>query len=121
MKKKIFIILFCILLIVIGGNHLKNEINKKNIMQEESPRIKKFLQYNYPDIKNIAFTKVVIHPTGVPHIEGYVNENKNYFFSASVSSPHFNTGVSFSAEWHPESMGTLSVKTFNEIEAEEKK
>ncbi|MGY3779206.1 DUF1433 domain-containing protein [Isobaculum melis] len=99
---------------------MKKEFDKKGIMNEEGPRIEKFLTYNYNDIKTIHFTKVVINPTGIPHIQGYVNDNKEYYFSASIGTPHFNTGVSFSKNWVPKKFGDSTIKTLEEIETEEK-
>ncbi|MBM5607812.1 DUF1433 domain-containing protein [Listeria ivanovii] len=57
---------------------------EKELMQEQKPRIEKFLHYNFNNINNITLTTTYINPTGVTHIEGYVNDDKTLTIDAPV-------------------------------------
>lgn len=91
--KKTFIITMILLIIITGGWLIMNENKKKDLLTSESPRIEKYLKYNYENIKSVTFTKVVVTPMGVPHIQGYVNNNEDMSFNAGIYEKHFETAL----------------------------
>lgn len=119
MKKKRFIILFCIILILVGGSYLKKEFDKKEIIETEGPRIEKYLKYNYKGIDSITFTTVKMNPTGVPHIIGYVNNNKDMNFNAGIYKNHFSRSLDFFDKIPEYKNKDGLVKSVSEIEKEE--
>ncbi|WP_077913193.1 DUF1433 domain-containing protein [Listeria floridensis] len=62
---------------------MKNQ--EKELIQEQKPRIEKFLNYNFNNIKSISLTNTYTNPTGVVHIEGYINDDKKLWIDAAVS------------------------------------
>lgn len=90
MKKKIIIIFSAIITIILflaGGYFiLKNQEEKdmKKILVEQKPRIETFFNYNYKGINNITLTSSKKNPTGVIHIKGYLNDNKDLWIDAAL-------------------------------------
>ncbi|WP_228475008.1 DUF1433 domain-containing protein [Listeria welshimeri] len=90
MKKKIIIIFSAIITIILflaGGYFiLKNQEEKdmKKILVEQKPRIETFFNYNYKGINNITLTSTKKNPTGVIHIKGYLNDNKDFWIDAAL-------------------------------------
>ncbi|MGE8076830.1 DUF1433 domain-containing protein [Listeria welshimeri] len=90
MKKKIIIIFSAIITIILflaGGYFiLKNQEEKdmKKILVEQKPRIETFFNYNYKGINNITLTSTKKNPTGVIHIKGYLNNNKDLWIDAAL-------------------------------------
>src|SRR5699024_2647123 len=99
--KKRYTILFVILLFF-GVKTIRTEVYKQKLMREEKPRIEKYLKYNFKNIQKITFTKVVINPTGVPHINGYINNDPSMSFDAGVHDDHFSQALNFYGEKKPE-------------------
>lgn len=118
MKKKILIALLIILSIT-GGWLLMKENQKKDLLNMESPRIEKYLKYNYKDIKSVTFTDVSNNPTGVPHIKGYVNNDKKQYFDVGIYSEKFDAGLNFLGDKKPDYKNEGVTKTVTEIEKEE--
>lgn len=119
-KKRILIIV--ILLVLMGGYYLKKEFDKKKLIETEGPRIEKYLKYNYRDIATVNFTEVVINPTGIPHIKGYVNDNTDLKFSAGIYDDHYEASLIWSNDnTAPKRNNDLKNKTVTEIEDEEAK
>lgn len=120
---KLFIFLVLMILIVIIGEKIVNkEEYKQQLINEEGPRIEKFLQYNYENFKSVTFEDVEISPTGIPHIQGFVNDNPELKFDASVSREQFNAGINWNDERKrlaPKFEYELKAKTVDEIEKEE--
>lgn len=90
MKKKniiIFSAIITIILFLAGGYFiLKNQEEKdmKKILVEQKPRIETFFNYNYKGINNITLTSTKKNPTGVIHIKGYLNDNKDLWIDAAL-------------------------------------
>ncbi|WP_228471893.1 DUF1433 domain-containing protein [Listeria welshimeri] len=90
MKKKniiIFSAIITIILFLAGGYFiLKNQEEKdmKKILVEQKPRIETFFNYNYKGINNITLTSTKKNPTGVIHIKGYLNDNKDFWIDAAL-------------------------------------
>ncbi|EIA20012.1 putative secreted protein [Listeria fleischmannii subsp. coloradonensis] len=57
---------------------------EKELIQEQKPRIEKYLSYNYNNISVVTLTNVYTNPTGVIHIEGYINNNKKLKIDAPL-------------------------------------
>lgn len=56
----------------------------KKILVEQKPRIETFFNYNYKGINNITLTSSKKNPTGVIHIKGYLNDNKDLWIDAAL-------------------------------------
>ncbi|MBC1460827.1 DUF1433 domain-containing protein [Listeria welshimeri] len=65
---------------------MKNQEEKdmKKILVEQKPRIETFFNYNYKGINNITLTSTKKNPTGVIHIKGYLNDNKDFWIDAAL-------------------------------------
>ncbi|PEX96100.1 hypothetical protein COE16_30305 [Bacillus cereus] len=98
---------------------------QKKYMAEQKIRIEKYLKYNYNNVHSVTLTDIHKNPTGVVHINGYINGDKDLEIDASVVSEkgiEFVGGLSggFDDKNHkPELEGKL--KSVSEIEAEEKR
>ena len=105
-KKSIIIGIIIILLAVIVGNIYVQDQKEKETKAEEAafwekqkPRIELFFRYNFNDVKSFTYTKTGQTPMGI-YIDGYINDNPGYRFSADVLGieDQFNGSVSFSKE-----------------------
>ncbi|WP_221642120.1 DUF1433 domain-containing protein [Listeria innocua] len=122
MKKRAFLILFFILIIVFSGalfwkKHQEN-VEREAFLKEESPRIEQFLKYNYRNINKLTFTHVKVSPMGIPYIEGFINNDENLFFSATIYDEHFENSISIPEDvsnWRKNEIN----KTVSEIQQEE--
>lgn len=119
MKKYVIIILITTIIIT-GGWFILKEIQKKNFLKEEAPRIEKYLKYNYENIKSVTFTEVKVYPTGVPHIIGYVNDDKSTYFNAGIYNSHFEQSLSTKNISETDAAFNNGAKSVSEIENEEK-
>ena len=55
-------------------------------MERAKERVEKYIHYNIKDVKSITFTKNDVSPMGVPSVEGYINNDKELWFDASIST-----------------------------------
>ncbi|EPH4373233.1 DUF1433 domain-containing protein [Listeria monocytogenes] len=124
MNKCTIFILFLILIIVFSGflfwNKHQENVERETFLKEESPRIEQFLKYNYSNINKVTFTHVKVSPMGIPYIEGYINDDKELAFSASIFEDHFERSISI-----PKQVGEWSKyevdKSVTEIQQEKNK
>lgn len=121
MKKKNFFIVLSIVIILVGGIYLKKTFDEKQLLKTEAPRIEKYLKYNFEGINSITFSEVLINPTGIPHIKGYINNNKDFRFNAGIYDEHFEGALNFRGSVKPvHKFSDESEKNVSEIEEEEK-
>ncbi|MBC1604443.1 DUF1433 domain-containing protein [Listeria rocourtiae] len=133
MKTKIILTSIGVLLLlsITGGVlFVKHEIDKRETVEkdrnsqliaEEGPRIEKYLKYNYKDIHSVTITGVDNSPTGIPHILGYVNDNKKLSFNAGIYDEHFETALNPSGDSFPHTkLPDHETLTVSEIEKLEK-
>lgn len=124
MKKRTIFILFLILILVFSGvlfwNKHQENVEREAFLKEEFPRIEQFLKYNYSNINKVTFTHVKVSPMGIPYIEGYINNDKELAFSASIFEDHFERSISI-----PKQVGEWSKyevdKSVTEIQQEKNK
>ncbi|PEA56716.1 hypothetical protein CON64_00290 [Bacillus pseudomycoides] len=122
MKKKLIVIL-SIIFIIAGGyftmEYLKQKEKEEKFWKTQEARVEKYIRYNIKDVQSITFTKHEVNPMGVPSVDGYINNNKELNFSASISTTKdFENKFSRSRE-----LGKLvktPTKSVSEIEKEEK-
>ncbi|MGE7875253.1 DUF1433 domain-containing protein [Bacillus paramycoides] len=122
MKKKLVIIL-SIICIIAGGyftmEYLKQKEEEEKFWKVQEARVEKYISYDIQDVKSITFTEKSVSPMGVPSIEGYINDDKELWFDASISTTeNFEDKFSRSGE-----LGKLiknPEKSVSEIEKEEK-
>ncbi|MBC2254552.1 DUF1433 domain-containing protein [Listeria ivanovii] len=96
---------------------------EKELMTEQKPRIEKFLNYTYNDIEKITLIGTHTNPTGVVHIEGYVNDNKELWIDAPMDSKNGVEVVDTATELNNNYLKKeflYESKNVSEIEAEEK-
>lgn len=123
MKKKLVITL-TIICIIAGGYIAMKYVEKKKqeelFWKKQEARVEKYIRYNVKDVKSIIFTKREITPMGIPHINGYINQDDKLWFIASVSTTKdFEEQLTRSGE-----LGKLikdPEKSVSEIEKEEKR
>ncbi|MFL0402560.1 DUF1433 domain-containing protein [Bacillus nitratireducens] len=123
MKKKL-VIIFVIICIITGGYIAMKYVEKKKqeeqFWKKQEARVEKYIRYNVKDVKSITFTKREITPMGIPHINGYINQDDKLWFIASVSTTKdFEEQLTRSGE-----LGKLikePEKSVSEIEKEEKR
>ncbi|PDY63617.1 DUF1433 domain-containing protein [Bacillus cereus] len=122
MKKKLIIIL-SIICIIAGGyftmEYLKQKEKEERFWKVQEARIEKYIHYNIQDVKSITFIEHKISPMGVPHIKGYINDNRELWFDAGLDdNDTFERKLGRSGE-----LGKLikdPEKSVSEIQKEEK-
>jgi len=125
--KKTFIMITSVFLIITGGWLILKAIQETNFLQTEKPRIEKYLKYNYENIETVTFEKVTKSSMGVPHIEGYVNNNKDMSFDAGVYDKHFEAALDSTGDVpltrtdYAIKFGDKSVSEIEKEEVEQKK
>lgn len=119
MKKFVFVFITTILIIT-GGWLIVKEIQKKELLTENAPLIEKYLKYNYEGIKSVTFSEVKVNPTGVPHIIGYVNNDKDTYFSAGIYNEKFDGDIGVSNIPMTDNNLEFGAKSVSDIEKEEK-
>ncbi|MCU5667862.1 DUF1433 domain-containing protein [Bacillus cereus] len=121
--KKAIIIIISIIFIITGGylgmEYLQKKEQEGLFWKQQETRIEKYIRYNVKDVKSITFTKHEVNPMGVPSVDGYINNDKELNFSASISTTkNFEDKLSRSGK-----LGELvkkPEKSVSEIEKEEK-
>ncbi|WP_317912503.1 DUF1433 domain-containing protein [Carnobacterium maltaromaticum] len=119
MKKFLFVFITTILIIT-GGWLIVKEIQKKELLTENAPLIEKYLKYNYEGIKSVTFSEVKVNPTGIPHIIGYVNNDKDTYFSAGIYNEKFDGDIGVSNIPMTDNNLEFGAKSVSDIEKEEK-
>ncbi|HHT7223228.1 DUF1433 domain-containing protein [Bacillus thuringiensis] len=122
MKKKLVIIL-SIICIIAGGyftmEYLKQKEKEEEFWKVQEARVEKYIHYNIEGVKSITFTKKDVSPMGVPSVEGYINNDKELWFDASISTTDkFEDKFGCSGEL--DKMIKKPAKSVSEIEKEEK-
>ncbi|MGS0534214.1 DUF1433 domain-containing protein (plasmid) [Bacillus mycoides] len=121
--KKIVILIVSAVVLIAGGyftmEYLKQKEKEEKFWKAQETRIEKYIHYNVKDVKSITFIEHKISPMGVPHINGYINDDKELWFDASIgNTENFEDGFSRTGE-----LGKLikdPEKSVSEIEKEEK-
>lgn len=122
MKKKLIVILSIIFIITggyMGMKYLKYREQEEKFWKEQEVRIEKYIHYNVKDVKSIKFTKHSISPMGVPSMEGYINDDEELWFDASISTTK-NFEDKFGCSGELDKMIRKPAKSVSEIEKEEK-
>ncbi|MED1093837.1 DUF1433 domain-containing protein [Bacillus paramycoides] len=121
--KKVIILVVSVIVLIAGGyftmEYLKQKEEEERFWKVQEARVEKYIRYNIQDVKSITFTEKSVSPMGVPSIEGYINDDKELWFDASISTTeNFEDKFSRSGE-----LGKLiknPEKSVSEIEKEEK-
>ena len=121
--KKVMILVVSAIVLIAGGyftmEYLKQKEKEEKFWKVQEARVEKYIRYNIQDVKSIKFTEKSVSPMGVPSIEGYINDDKELWFDASISTTeNFEDKFSRSGE-----LGKLiknPEKSVSEIEKEEK-
>ncbi|MGS5009337.1 hypothetical protein CN483_07420 [Bacillus cereus] len=122
MKKKLVIVL-SIICIIAGGyftmEYLKQKEKEEQFWKVQEARVEKYIYYNIEDVKSITFIEKGVSPMGVPKLKGYINNNKELDFIASISTTK-NFENKFTRSGELDEMIKKPVKSVSEIEKEEK-
>ncbi|MBG9598887.1 beta-lactamase [Bacillus mycoides] len=121
--KKVMILVVSAVVLIAGGyftmEYLKQKEEEEKFWKVQEARVEKYIRYNIQDVKSITFTEKSVSLMGVPSIEGYINDDKELWFDASISTTeNFEDKFSRSGE-----LGKLikdPEKSVSEIEKEEK-
>ena len=121
--KKVIILGVSALLLMAGGfftlEYLKHKEEEEKFWKVQETRVAKYIHYNVKDVKSITFTKNDVSPMGVPSVEGYINNDKELWFDASISTTDkFEDKFGCSGEL--DKMIKKPAKSVSEIEKEEK-
>ncbi|PHA64412.1 DUF1433 domain-containing protein, partial [Bacillus toyonensis] len=88
--KKVMILVVSAVILIAGGyftmEYLKQKEKEEKFWKAQEARVEKYIHYNIQDVKSITFTKHDISPMGVPSVEGYINDDKELWFDASIST-----------------------------------
>ncbi|MCU5270503.1 DUF1433 domain-containing protein [Bacillus cereus] len=122
MKKKLVIFL-SIICIIAGGyftmEYLKQKEKEEQFWKVQEARVEKYIYYNIEDVKSITFIEKGVSPMGVPNIKGYINNNKELDFIASISTTE-NFEDKFTRSGKLDEIIKNPDKSVSEIEKEEK-
>ncbi|PHA96475.1 hypothetical protein COE79_26990 [Bacillus toyonensis] len=121
--KKIVILIVSVVVLIAGGyftmEYLKQKEKEEKFWNGQKERVEKYIHYNIKDVKSITFIEHKVSPMGVPHIRGYINDDKALWFDAGISTKeNFEDDFGRSGE-----LGKLikdPEKSVSEIEKEEK-
>ncbi|MCU5583833.1 DUF1433 domain-containing protein [Bacillus toyonensis] len=121
--KKVMILVVSATVLIAGGyftmEYLKQKEEEEKFWKVQEVRVEKYIRYNIQDVKSITFTEHKVNPMGIPYIKGYINDDKELWFNASISTTeNFEDKFSRSGE-----LGKLikdPEKSVSEIEKEEK-
>ncbi|PGB14120.1 DUF1433 domain-containing protein [Bacillus toyonensis] len=121
--KKVMILVVSAIVLIAGGYFTMEYLKQKEIEEKfwkvQEERVEKYIRYNIQDVKSITFTEHKVNPMGIPYIKGYINDDKELWFNASISTTeNFEDKFSRSGE-----LGKLikdPEKSVSEIEKEEK-
>ncbi|PFL28125.1 hypothetical protein COJ16_28880 [Bacillus cereus] len=121
--KKVMILIVSAVVIIAGGyftmEYLKQKEKEEKFWNEQKERVEKYIHYNIKDVKSIKFTKNDVSPMGVPSVEGYINNDKELWFDASISTTDkFEDKFGCSGEL--DKMIKKPAKSVSEIEKEER-
>ncbi|SFJ31076.1 Protein of unknown function [Bacillus sp. 71mf] len=96
--------------------YLKQKEKEEKFWKTQEARVEKYIRYN---VKSITFTKREVTPMGIPHINGYINNDKKLWFVASISTTKdFENKFGCSGEL--DELSKHPAKSVSEIEKEEK-
>ncbi|EJS45751.1 hypothetical protein ICG_05851 [Bacillus cereus BAG1X1-3] len=99
--------------------YLKKKEQEEKFWKAQKTRVEKYIRYNIEDVKSITFTEHKVSPMGVPHIQGYINNNKELDFIASISTTE-NFENKFTRSGELDEMIKKPAKSVSEIEKEKK-
>ncbi|MGN7195911.1 DUF1433 domain-containing protein [Bacillus mycoides] len=121
--KKVIILIISALLFITGGfftlEYLKHKEQEEKFWKVQEARVEKYIHYNVKDVKSITFIEHKISPMGIPSIEGYINDDKDLWFDASISTTE-NLEDKFSRSGELGKLIKDPEKSVSEIEKEEK-
>ena len=122
MKKVMILVVSALVLIAEGYftmEYLKQKEKEEQFWKRQGARVEKYIHHNVKNVKSITFTEHKVNPMGIPYIKGYINDDKELWFNASISTTeNFEDKFSRSGE-----LGKLikdPEKSVSEIEKEEK-
>ncbi|AZV64977.1 DUF1433 domain-containing protein [Bacillus cereus] len=121
--KKVMILVVSAVVIIAGGyftmEYLKQKEKEEKFWKAQEARVEKYIHYNIQDVKSITFKEHSVSPMGVPSVEGYINNDKELWFDASISTTDkFEDKFGCSGEL--DKMIKKPAKSVSEIEKEEK-
>ncbi|MES5942513.1 MULTISPECIES: DUF1433 domain-containing protein [unclassified Bacillus cereus group] len=122
--KKVMILVVSAVMLMAGGyftmEYLKQKEEEEKFWKVQEVRVEKYIRYNIQDVKSITFTENKISPMGVPRIKGYINNNKELDFIASISTTE-NFEDKFTRSGKLGKLIKNPEKSVSEIQKEEKK
>jgi hypothetical protein len=122
--KKAMILVVSVVMLIAGGyctiEYLKQKEKEEKFWNEQKERVEKYIHYNIKDVKSITFTEKGVSPMGVPRIKGYINNNKELDFIASISTTE-NFEDKFTRSGKLGKLIKNPEKSVSEIQKEEKK
>ncbi|AFQ24721.1 hypothetical protein BTF1_02490 [Bacillus thuringiensis HD-789] len=99
--------------------YLNKKEQEEKFWKIQESRIEKYIHYNIENVESITLSDHSVSPMGVPSVEGYINNDKELWFDASISTTDkFEDKFGCSGEL--DKMIKKPAKSVSEIEKEEK-
>ncbi|MGG0759247.1 DUF1433 domain-containing protein [Bacillus paramycoides] len=121
--KKVMILVVSAVMLIAGGyftmEYLKQKEKEEQFWKVQEARVEKYIHYNVKNVKSITFTEHKVNPMGIPYIKGYINDDKELWFNASISTTE-NFEDKFSRSGELRKLIKKPEKSVSEIEKEEK-
>ena len=121
--KKVMILIVSAVILIAGGyftmEYLKQKEKEEQFWKVQEARVEKYIYYNIEDVKSITFIEKGVSPMGVPKLKGYINNNKELDFTASISTTE-NFEDKFTRSGKLGKLIKNPEKSVSEIEKEEK-
>lgn len=123
MKKSVISIIS--ILILVGGvlffmYYQGKQQEESEYFAKQEKRIEKYLKYNVPDYKTVTFTDKGTVASGLPYIDGYINNDKKLSFTAHVEPNDHNFESIMGMTDSLNELMNVDIKTYSEIIKEEK-
>ncbi|HCD2891253.1 TPA: DUF1433 domain-containing protein [Staphylococcus aureus] len=85
-KRHVFMVVVAILIGLIIIAYVHNKQIKYHYIKTQEKRIDLYFKHNLNNYKNMKVTDFHKNPMGGYFVEGYINDNKDYEFQASIDS-----------------------------------
>lgn len=94
---------------------------ENELITEQGPLIEKYIHYNFKEVTAIELTEISISPMNIPTIHGYINNDEDNSFRATIYDGKFNQSLNFNNDELQKKNMQKNIKSIKEIEAEEAK
>ncbi len=87
-KRYVLITILIIFVFMVVCGYISHKNKKEHYIQTQEKRIDLYFKYNLKDYHSMHVTSFKKNPMGGYFIKGYINNDKNYDFDATIFSSH---------------------------------